>query len=557
MSLGNNNIHQRGEIPEITKLPNDRIRVVRRFEKFTREDVDNSELGSLMGDFGDLDTTGEQISGQGYTNCRLISVEVDPRFDSVSNADNAVLVKTYETLTNEFVQVSDDAVEISESGLRAITRVYRAVSGTAVSGVVGTTALASGEILATIRLEDNTAFAELTEIYSEKGILRLDTSKVGGDQQVRVQALGLTATQVSTELSAVLSSHLLIDESESNYEGFNTSTYVFEVNDFDNEDKNENGFKTVEQTSLSATPFTAGTIGSVGASPYLGLYLTGETIYNDGTIKKRVRRWSQAGVISIEPTDNNFSLAKSYTYRTTGIKASSMSGLTTPSGSDLPDTVTWFEPSVQFPSGFPTFTQVVLLQSIAENQTQVKIDTRNEFHTVTDAGVMNCDGNFAANDTSGAAAIWPYPLLEPVTYRKKAIVEIFLTKSGTFDEVEVAYSEENVQWCSIGFSNFYSSNEGQAASSSGSFRSFPNYLRGEDASIVVATPIGTGIEYDAFAESYAQGTLHDSTDWVTTGIYRVNLEEYTKDVNGNQLYLKTIVTFPVVPAENQNENENP
>ena len=81
MSLGNTSLHQQGDIPEITKLPNDRIRVVRRFQKFTREDVDNSNLGSLMGDFGALDTTGEQISGQGYTDCRLISVEVDTRFN--------------------------------------------------------------------------------------------------------------------------------------------------------------------------------------------------------------------------------------------------------------------------------------------------------------------------------------------------------------------------------------------------------------------------------------------------------------------------------------------
>jgi len=63
MSLGNTNIHQKGQIPEIVKLPNNRIRVIRRFHKFTREDVDNSNLGSLMGDFGALDATGEEMAG--------------------------------------------------------------------------------------------------------------------------------------------------------------------------------------------------------------------------------------------------------------------------------------------------------------------------------------------------------------------------------------------------------------------------------------------------------------------------------------------------------------
>jgi len=137
MSLGNTNIHQRGEIPEIIKLPNDRIRVVRRFQKFTREDVDNVNLGSLMGDFGVLDDLDEQIPEQGYDNCRLISVEVDTRFNSISNADNAVLTKTYETLTNAFVEITDPTVEIQESGLAKITKTYRAISGTKPPNKIG------------------------------------------------------------------------------------------------------------------------------------------------------------------------------------------------------------------------------------------------------------------------------------------------------------------------------------------------------------------------------------------------------------------------------------
>jgi hypothetical protein len=122
MSIGNTSLHQSGEIPEIVKLPNGRIRVTRRFHKFTREDVDNANLGSLMGDFGDLDIAGEQISNQGYTNCRLISVEVDTRFNSVSNTDSAVLVKTYETLTAVWTKEQDDEVTSTDNGLRVLER---------------------------------------------------------------------------------------------------------------------------------------------------------------------------------------------------------------------------------------------------------------------------------------------------------------------------------------------------------------------------------------------------------------------------------------------------
>jgi hypothetical protein len=221
MSIGNTSLHQSGEIPEIVKLPNGRIRVTRRFHKFTREDIDNANLGSLMGDFGDLDTAGEQISNQGYTNCRLISVEVDPsfRFNSVSNTDSAVLVKTYETLTNSFVQITDDTVTFTENGLKQITRVYRAVSGTPSSTVVGVTALGTGEILASSKIEDNDAFAELTETYVEAGILSRTEDFVGSQDSLVIEAIGPDPSTPS--------GFSLASKQESNYEGLQTNRFTF------------------------------------------------------------------------------------------------------------------------------------------------------------------------------------------------------------------------------------------------------------------------------------------------------------------------------------------
>jgi hypothetical protein len=222
MSLGNSNIHQQGDIPEIVKLPNDRIRVVRRFQKFTREDLDDSNLGSLMGDFGALDTTGEQISGQGYTNCRLISVEVDTRFNALSNADNAVLVKTYETLTSSFVEISDPSVEIEEGGLKKITKVYRAISGTPNTNTVGTTTLpTTGEILANSSIEDNTAFSELTEIYLEAGQMS-KTETQGPD--------GLPDTKTVTYASRFTeptSNGILLSKDIDNTEGYKIFNYKY------------------------------------------------------------------------------------------------------------------------------------------------------------------------------------------------------------------------------------------------------------------------------------------------------------------------------------------
>ena len=199
MSLGNTSIHQRGEIPEITKLPNNRIRVVRRFQKFTREDVDNANLGSLMGDFGDLDTTGEQITNQGYTDCRLISVDVDTRFNSQANADNAVLVKTYETLTSSFVQIVDDTIDFPEDGIKRVTREYRAVSGTLNSRTVGTAYSVGGVnlYLASYKIEDNDAFAQLTEVYINAGTISESISEApsvfAGAKQATRKSVGVAS----------------------------------------------------------------------------------------------------------------------------------------------------------------------------------------------------------------------------------------------------------------------------------------------------------------------------------------------------------------------------
>ena len=221
MSLGNTNIHQQGEIPEITKLPNGRIRVIRRFVKFTREDVDNTQLGTLLGDFGDLDTDGEQIVNQGYTNCRLIEVEVEriTKRSAATDSKNNVLVQTYETLTGSFVETTDPTISIAESGLKQITKVYRAISGTVSSGVIGVTQLASGEFLASSQIEDNTAFAELTEVYLEAGTLSETLDNVGSQKAEVIETIGTDP--------ATPNGYSLASKQESDFEGFQTNRFTF------------------------------------------------------------------------------------------------------------------------------------------------------------------------------------------------------------------------------------------------------------------------------------------------------------------------------------------
>jgi len=281
MSLGNTNIHQQGEIPEITKLPNGRIRVVRRFVKFTREDVDNVQLGTLLGNFGDLDTDGEQIQNQGYTNCRLIEVEVErvtKRSAGTDSKDN-VLVQTYETLTGSFVETTDPTISVAENGLRQITKVYRAISGTVSSGVVGVTQLASGEFLASSQIEDNTAFAELTEIYLEAGILSETLDSVGSQKAKVIETIGIDPVTPD--------GYLLANKKESDFEGFQTNQFTFlkpSILSRNIDTRNQGNLKieTVESFNLDPTSTINGVLISEKVSDVEGIP-TNQNVYAEGS----------------------------------------------------------------------------------------------------------------------------------------------------------------------------------------------------------------------------------------------------------------------------------
>ena len=295
MSLGNTNIHQQGEIPEITKLPNGRIRVVRRFVKFTREDVDNTQLGTLLGDFGDLDTDGEQIPNQGYTNCRLISVEVEQstkRSAGTDEKDN-VLVQTYETLTDSFVEITDPIVEIGQNGLKKITRVYRATSETASTGVVGTTEYTSGTTVTTLassKIEDNTAFAELTEVYLESGIIRVSVERDSDSQIVVVNCIGLTETEVSDELTTLIGNHEFTSEVTEDVDGFETNSFTYKIKDLTTLEATSDDLNLIRKIELSEEDFDSGTINGTELTFDAIIYtLRKEEINNIGIIKKRAR----------------------------------------------------------------------------------------------------------------------------------------------------------------------------------------------------------------------------------------------------------------------------
>jgi hypothetical protein len=530
-------------MPAVEKLWNDRYRLTfycRISDK--KEDWFGGNVSTFLPAFGELqgaNFTGDGWSprdGEEYSDMRL--VEAGAPYISASGEHLVTLV--YETISDTFTQEVDDETNKPKNGLRGVTRKSIAKSGTEYTGEIGVTTIQhqvnqEAEItlyLAQVEIEDTDAYRRVTEVWLESGILSLQQELVGGATTVQVNALGLTETQVNALLSEVTASHVLISQSESDYDGIITSQFTYEVDDFEIESQAEDGMEIIIRTELSASNFSSGVIGT---STYKTLFLAQENIDNGNTIKKRTSRYSEAGVLSISPLEEDgFSLAPSYVYVTTGAPASSMTGLVKPNGTLLGNDVTWFEPKVQNVEGFSTYTQQVLATALT---TTVKVHSVNKFFTVTEPGVMDTGGSFNSNAKSGAATRYPKALSQPSTYRKKAIVDVYLTNSNSITESEVAFNEEGVDWCSIAFESFYTNDTESTASVSSSWRSFPQYLNSSGTTdSAYATRAGV---YAAYANSYGAG----DTAYNTTGIYRVELEKYTRAADGTQLYLKTIVTF--------------
>ena len=377
--------------------------------------------------------------------------------------------------------------------------------------------------------------------WVEAGILRVRTEQVGGQQRVIVSALGLSQASVTTELSAVTASHKLVDVSQGDYDGFQTIDYTFEVNDFDVLSETENGLDQLTRTQLSESNFTR---SQPGTATYSGLTLVGEEIDNGNTIKKRVSRYSEAGLISVKPIDQgSFSLVQQYAFTSVGLTPEALhaiAALAKPGGGTIAADAIFFEPEVVNVEGFPRYTQIVTNAAL-DGGGETLVHTKEDFFTVTDPGVMGAGFQWVRGDKSGAASVFPQAASMPKTYRKKGTINVYLTTNPSIPETEVAYQDRDIQWAQQATYNLYFNNETGAASGNGGWRSFPGYLDdGLGDAWAEVSQIGTGENWEASAYSYKSG----STSYNKTGVYRVMpLREYFKSADGTQYYLRTVISF--------------
>jgi hypothetical protein len=207
---------------------------------------------------------------------------------------------------------------------------------------------------------------------------------------------------------------------------------------------------------------------------------------------------------------------------------------------------TFFEPTESYGSnGVPQYSQYVVNANIGSS---TLVSQYNEYFTVTDPGVMSTSGAYATASNGGAATLTPRALSEPSTFRREGLVQIFLTTSSDAD-LEVAYSDENVDWCAIAFDNFFFNLVAETASVRSSYRTFRKYLNSAGTTnFAFAQTTG---QYSSNANSFGTG----DTTYNVNGIYRSKVEPFFKKNDGTQYYLKTNVTFSAASV-NANASDN-
>ena len=300
---------------------------------------------------------------EAYPDLRLVDEElIEVGGEPGGRAPVPVLVQRFETLTTTWAKEIEDVDDTTESGLKRRTRVLVARAGTALpAGLSVGVTTDDGLVLAGVRDEGDDRRGKVTLVWAEPGVMSQDedkvgsqlaitieafaetpatpaggyvlarenesnvegiptrrftflkpsilsvsTPKIGGQQQVRVQAFNLDEAAVVLAVSEVTENHKTIDVSASDVEGIPTRSFTFEVDSFDTRQRTDNGLLVLSRTELSATAHADGNVGTTTITDgALTLYLAGEEIDNGNAIKRRITRWAQSGILSV--SDRNLS----------------------------------------------------------------------------------------------------------------------------------------------------------------------------------------------------------------------------------------------------------
>jgi hypothetical protein len=218
--------------PSVEQLQNGRYRLTVNCTTLnSRDDWYSANKDRIFPDFGSLQSAEMSIDGlaprvgEAYANMRLTSVQSDTR--SLTNGGDYIVVLTYETIGNTFVQVKDDTTDYKTNGLRTVSRSIIAEPGTSYGKTIGesfidhqiNTETAVRCYLASYKIDDTDSYRGVEEVYIEAGILSETLDSVGSQQAKVIESIGPDP--------ATPSGYVLASKQESDFEGFQTNRFTF------------------------------------------------------------------------------------------------------------------------------------------------------------------------------------------------------------------------------------------------------------------------------------------------------------------------------------------
>lgn len=295
--------------PSVEKLQNDRYKLTITCSTMnSREDWYSANKARVFPDFGSLESAEMSIdglsprTGETYPDMRLTEVQSGNR--SPRDGEDYIVVLTYETLGDSFVQVKDDTVSYTESGLRRVTRESIAKAGTDFQKIVGTTSITSQIdnetavtcILSSYEVDDTDSYREVTEIYVQSGVLSRNISERNGGAtttgKLRTEVVEAFGETPSSTISGVQ-----IGNEISNVEGIPTRRLTFSA-----------GSGEISRSSRQSTGALAGTAeltiityGTAADTPADGVLIASSDFEEDG-YKRFVRTFLTGTITGVKQT---------------------------------------------------------------------------------------------------------------------------------------------------------------------------------------------------------------------------------------------------------------
>ena len=216
-----------GEKPEIQKLYGSRYRmVVRCVAKNDTKAWYDDNKAQIFADFGSLYSAQMSVdgidarTGEAYDDMVLVKNEA-----TYTRSGEYVIVFTYETLTDSFVQETEDKVDFDLNGLKRLTRTIIAKDTVAYSSVVGTSTTGTSPVLTLAQVSEDQleasedGFKRIQEVWLESGTLSETLDNVGSQKAKVIETIGADP--------ATPSGYSLASKQESDFEGFQTNRFTF------------------------------------------------------------------------------------------------------------------------------------------------------------------------------------------------------------------------------------------------------------------------------------------------------------------------------------------